>query len=374
MFKSRVVMFFLTALVALGMSAMPASASAHSAHHRSHHHKGHHHSEVLVTGNPWLEALVHDPNVSIAGGESSSSDEVIILSEEHIGGAKVHSPRCFWGNGLNSGYTATGEKYWFWDEHMKMCPDPKSETGWVKVAGGETGADCENEVKPHAKRPPTEPPEIRWVSSFGPFHARAHASERVVLHEWCGEASASAWAYAGAFGRTKAQAKKNAQFYASGKATTKAHAKAFALLKCGTPRAPETPPNQPKEPEEPKKPPCECTPPTPPKGEVEFGNEFEFQEAHPNEEPILYWIDINAPEHDKLTVYFETETASFSPEFTQVASFTGQTKFQSYWTPPSYTGHYPVWVKVVDHTLKETFESERQWVTVIPWELEENPR
>jgi hypothetical protein len=118
---------------------------------------------------------------------------------------------------------------------------------------------------------------------------------------------------------------------------------------------------------------CECTPP--PCGEVEFFSEYEFEEAHVNEGPIQYWKYINAPKGHQLTVYFETEHGSFSPEVVQVASFGAETtKFQSYWTAPSHPGHYPVWVRVVDHTCGKTYESAKQFVTVLEWELSEPPR
>ncbi len=102
---------------------------------------------------------------------------------------------------------------------------------------------------------------IKFVHTFGQFHVRAHAGESVTLHDWCGEASASAWAYAAAFGLTKAQAKGNAQFFASGKATAKAHAKAFALLHCSEQKPPPPPCNCTPPPEEH---PCGCVPPPPP--------------------------------------------------------------------------------------------------------------
>jgi hypothetical protein len=140
---------------------------------------------------------------------------------------------------------------------------------------------------------------------------------------------------------------------------------------CPPPTSCEPPPCNSCEEHEP--PPCEsCEPPC---GEVEFFGEYEFEEAYVNEGPIQYWKYINSPKGDKLTVYFETEHASFSPEVVQVASFSGElTKFQSYWTAPSHPGHYAVWVRVVDHTCEKTYESPKQFVTVLEWELEENPR
>ncbi len=124
-------------------------------------------------------------------------------------------------------------------------------------------------------------------------------------------------------------------------------------------------------------PPCTSCEEQPPccasEGHIEFGNEFEFEEAHVNEPPIHYYIDVFAPAGDHLTVYFETEQAHFGTHEINVSSYGAQSKFESLWYAPSHPGQYPVWVKVVDHTSGEICESEVQWVTVLPWESEENP-
>lgn len=194
--------------------------------------------------NPFLKAWKNQPGAKYGVSESKSKSTVVVLADEKIGGAEVNSPKCFWGDGLNSGETATGEIFWFYDTHMKMCPDKKSSTGWVKVAGGMTGRDCENEVKPNAQPLPEEP-KIIILPSFGKYKvkATAHALEKV--HSSCGVAEATATAHGMAYGMTKIQAQSNAKVVASAKAQAAAYAEARVALVCSpsvaTPEAPKPP-------------------------------------------------------------------------------------------------------------------------------------
>jgi hypothetical protein len=49
--------------------------------------------------------------------------------------------------GYNSGESADGKLFYFKDHDMRVCKNPNSPTGWVKVGGGYTGRKCYNPVK-----------------------------------------------------------------------------------------------------------------------------------------------------------------------------------------------------------------------------------
>ncbi|HVX48478.1 MAG TPA: hypothetical protein VHA05_03945 [Candidatus Saccharimonadales bacterium] len=219
-------------VVGLVFAICTSSASAH----KSHPHNA---------GNPFMKGWLHQPGAQGGASESSSSSEVIVLAYNSFKkGTEVNSPKCHWTDGENSGETATGEVFWFYDTHMYVCPNKESPTGWVKIKGGMTGARCFNAVKPNT--PPKPTPKIVMVESFGKFKAVANAKARVKVKGSCGFAYAAARGHGMAYGMTKIQAKHNDNFVANfnAKAQATASAEARVVLVCAkpeTPKAPEVP-------------------------------------------------------------------------------------------------------------------------------------
>lgn len=84
---------------------------------------------------------------------------------------------CFWTKGAftNSMRLANGKLFYYRDDKRgKLCRNPNSPTGWVKVAGGETGRKCINPAKPKAI--PEKPVEVINVSKLNKsFTMRARA-------------------------------------------------------------------------------------------------------------------------------------------------------------------------------------------------------
>jgi hypothetical protein len=216
----------------IGLAIFMSSASAHSAHHKAHHQ-----------GNPFMKGWKHlPPGVSGGVSESSASSEVIVLAYNSFKkGTEIDSPRCHWTDGENSGETASGEVFWFYDTHMYVCPNKNSPTGWVKVKGGMTGAHCYNAVKPNT--PPKPRLKIVLVRTFGKFKAVANAHAREKVKGSCGFAYAAARAHGMAYGVTRVQARNNAKVVANAKAKASAYAKAKVLLVCSPPAvSPPSPP------------------------------------------------------------------------------------------------------------------------------------
>lgn len=197
-------------------------------------------SGASAASNPFLRAWKHQPGAQVGASESSASSEVIVLAYNSFKkGTEINSPKCHWADGENSGETATGEVFWFYDTHMWVCPNKESPYEWVKVKGGMTGAHCYNAVK--LNTPPKPKLKIVLVKTFGKFEAVANAHAREKVKGACGVAEASANAHGMAYGMTRVQAKGNAKLVATSNAKAKstASAKARVALVCSSqPQAP----------------------------------------------------------------------------------------------------------------------------------------
>jgi len=123
---------------------------------------------VTVTS---ASASAKDTESSSVSAVSSSKTGLVYLLEEHlVGTPKPSAPHCtWWKEGWNSGYGANGQLFWFVDHNLHVCPDSHSPTGWVKVGGGMTGADCGNIVRPMGSPPKKNvvaSSKVRFVANF----------------------------------------------------------------------------------------------------------------------------------------------------------------------------------------------------------------
>ncbi|HEX5797622.1 MAG TPA: hypothetical protein VFX86_04515 [Candidatus Saccharimonadales bacterium] len=94
--------------------------------------------------------------------------------------------KCHWVNGgFNSGRSVSGELQWFHDPvRAKICRNPHSPTGWVKVDGGQTGRNCGNPFKPHGHPPgPVVKGPVVMVRNFNKVNMNAVARAEVSLKE-----------------------------------------------------------------------------------------------------------------------------------------------------------------------------------------------
>ncbi len=98
--------------------------------------------------------------------------------------------KCRWVNGgFNSGRSVNGELNWYHDPvRAKICRNSNSPTGWVKVAGGQTGRNCGNPFKPHGRPPgPVVKGPVVMVRNFHNVNmlARARASVNLSAEVVC---------------------------------------------------------------------------------------------------------------------------------------------------------------------------------------------
>jgi len=104
-----------------------------------------------------------------------------ILEDVKLKGTKLHSNKCRWTNGWNSGRSVDGHLNWFWDTHMWVCPNPNSPTKWAKAGGGKTGRNCGNPVQIRGPPPGPVVNVVTMVRSFSKIHivVKAEASAKV---------------------------------------------------------------------------------------------------------------------------------------------------------------------------------------------------
>lgn len=98
----------------------------------------------------------------------------------------INWKQCQWVNGgYNSGRTADGQLQWFHDPvAAKICRNPHSPTGWVKVAGGQSGRNCGNPYKPNGQPPgPVVNGPVVTVGSFDKMNMNVTANASVNLSQ-----------------------------------------------------------------------------------------------------------------------------------------------------------------------------------------------
>lgn len=178
--------------------------------------------------------------------------------------AGTKEKRCRWVNGgFNSGRNADGSLNWFYDPvRAKVCKNPNSPTGWVKVAGGTTGRHCFNpfEFKGPPPKPPLQGPVV-MVRSFENLNlkTKAVANAQVKGTRTCPDGAVISGR---ASGRAASTVRINKQMLIKAKGDTeqlkilikesilakaKANAEAKLTLDCGAPVIPEQPPVTPPE-------------------------------------------------------------------------------------------------------------------------------
>ena len=188
-----------------------------------------------VTQMQFSEAPFTNTSTNVAVSTSTGKGKIVVLFDEHFS-AEIHSPKCHWTDGWNSGENANGTLYWFWDTHMYVCPSKTSPTGWAKVKGGMTGRDCGNAVK--LKQKPQHNVVARSRVKLLPHlvveavvHVSAKASVIGSAIAKCEEGGAFAAASLNASGEAIATAEGKATASSKSKAIAKATAEAnFKLV------------------------------------------------------------------------------------------------------------------------------------------------
>ena len=189
----------------------------------------------------------------VLGGKASDSDidtgKVTVLSDVMLSaGVKITikqgSSICHWnpGGGWNSGHDANGKLEYFWDPiPAEVCPSKASPTGWVKVAGGQTGRKCFNPYKVGA--PPKHAIIVRGkvllVRSFVNAVMQLRATASVSLTAVCGFAKASGSSAINVrlsdYIKSKGPTKSSLYANAVGKATANAKAQLSCTVAVTTP-------------------------------------------------------------------------------------------------------------------------------------------
>ncbi len=98
----------------------------------------------------------------------------------------INWKQCQWVNGgYNSGHTADGQLQWFYDPApAKICRNPHSPTGWVKVKGGQSGRNCGNPYKPQGNPPgPVVQGPVETVGNFDKMNMNVIAKATVNLSQ-----------------------------------------------------------------------------------------------------------------------------------------------------------------------------------------------
>lgn len=178
---------------------------------------------------------------TIYGAKASAKDvvsgKVTILADVMVKGKVTIKPsNCKWTgrNWWNSGRGADGKLYWFKDPVPGyVCRMKGSPTGWVKVAGGQTGRNCKNPAKVGGKAPGrVVTGKVLMVRSFTQIQVHVKAEAKVTVTAICGSASgkgsASVYASFKVFMRTRG----NVSTGVYNQAIVKATAAASAQIDC----------------------------------------------------------------------------------------------------------------------------------------------
>jgi len=204
----------LAAITAMFAFALPASADTTC----STDSNG---TETCTTFSPPSVAQATDQESDSAYAASRNSLNQIILVYTHFSfnekKAKAQH-RCFWvKTAYNGGYWAGHSGFWYQKDHnLHVCKSSASPTGYIKIGGGMTGADCHNPIKLLKSPPPARriiTAKVQWASHFI-FKAAVSVTSKstssvsvsVQQHNADNTCQASASARAGGLGQASAKA------------------------------------------------------------------------------------------------------------------------------------------------------------------------
>lgn len=178
---------------------------------------------------------------TIYGAKASAKDvvsgKVTILADVMLKGkVDIKRSNCKWTgrNWWNSGRGADGKLYWYKDPIPGyVCRMKGSPTGWVKVAGGQTGRNCKNPAKVGGKAPGrVVTGKVIMIQSFTHIQVHLKAEAKVTVTAVCGSASgkgsASVYVSFKVFMRTRG----NVSMGVYNQAVVKATADASAQISC----------------------------------------------------------------------------------------------------------------------------------------------
>lgn len=215
------------------LGSTPASASTTTCQTDSNN------TQSCITADPPVVGFASDQQTSQVSGVSTGTGGVAILVYTHFSFnesvALKHRGTCFYVKSAYNGGYWYGHKgfYYQLDHNLHVCKSTASPTGYIKIGGGITGADCHNPVKLISSPPAKQNilSKVQWSSTFlfrATVTVTAKATSTVRVSVSTHNADNSCQASASAYGTSSATATATATATASTSASATISAAASA--------------------------------------------------------------------------------------------------------------------------------------------------